>query len=93
MVEVIKARVNQLKTELITQLNVVFTAVLLWVSQQNDAPFVGDLVALLPEGLQGIGKVVLPMLVGIVVQFAVELLRKRTAEQAVAEAEANVAGA
>jgi hypothetical protein len=85
VVEPINTSLQKLKGELITQLNVLFTAALLWISQQENAPL-DPLIAALPASMEAPAKFILPVLVGILVQFAVELLRKRTAAEATAAA-------
>lgn len=93
LIEKIRAAIARVRTELITQLNVVATAVLLFIANSPNAP-TDDLVALLPGGLaQGVAKVAIPMLWGILVQIAVERIKKRAAAEAVIQARIDQIGA
>ena len=74
----------RLKGELVTQLNLLATAVLLYISQQPNAP-IEDILGFLPEGFHAVAKVALPVVWGILVQVAIELLKKRTAEKVTTE--------
>ncbi len=80
-----KALVAKLKGELVTQLNLLATAALLWFVAQPSAPL-ADILAYLPASTHGAATFAIPVLWGIVVQFAIELLKKRSASDAVAGA-------
>lgn len=71
-----------LKTELLTKLNVVATAILIWITTQPSAP-IDKVLAYLPESTHALAAVVAPVLWAVVVQFAIQRLKKQTAEKAV----------
>lgn len=79
MNKIFTALVAKLKGELVTQLNVLATLVLLWVIQQPSAP-VNAILAYVPASLHGLVTLAAPLVWGLVVQAAIELQRKRTVE-------------
>jgi hypothetical protein len=74
--------VGILKSELLTKLNVVATAILIWITTQPSAP-IDKVLAYLPESTHALAAVIAPVLWAVVVQFAIQRLKKQTAEQAV----------
>jgi hypothetical protein len=70
--------VTSLKTELITQINILATVVLVWITTQPNAP-TDKVLEYLPANYHSLAAVVFPILWGIVVQFAIHRLKTRTA--------------
>lgn len=65
-----------LKSELLTKLNLLATAILLWIVSQPGAP-TEKVLEFLPESWASIVSVILPILWAIVVQFAIKELKER----------------
>lgn len=65
-----------LKSELLTKLNVLATAILLWIVSQPGAP-TEKVLEFLPASWASIVSMVLPILWAIVVQFAIKELKER----------------
>lgn len=65
-----------LKSELLTKLNLVATAVLLWIVSQPNAP-TDKVLEFLPDSWAQIVTIVLPILWAVIVQFAIGRLRDK----------------
>jgi hypothetical protein len=68
--------VNLLKSELLTKLNLLATAILLWIVSQPGAP-TDKILEFLPASWHGLVAVILPILWAVVVQFAIGELKNR----------------
>lgn len=79
MTELFKALVAKLKGELVTQLNLAATLVLVWVIQQPSAP-VNAILAYVPASLHGAVTLAAPLVWGLIVQLAIEAQKKKTVE-------------
>lgn len=67
---------NLLKSELLTKLNLLATAVLLWIVSQPGAP-TEKVLEFLPASYASIVTVVLPILWAVLVQFAIKRLKEK----------------
>jgi hypothetical protein len=65
-----------LKSELLTKLNLLATAVLLWIVSQPGAP-TDKVVEFLPESWHSIVVLILPIIWAVIVQFAIGRLRDK----------------
>lgn len=73
---------NRLKGRLLTSLNLIYTSVLMWLSTAGNLPPVETLVEFLPEGARPLGRLLLPVFAGVLVQVAAELLKKDATQKA-----------
>lgn len=65
-----------LKSELLTKLNLLATAILLWIVSQPGAP-TDKVLEFLPDSWHSIVVIVLPILWAVIVQFAIGELKNR----------------
>lgn len=68
-----------LKSELLTKLNLLATAILLWVVSQPGAP-TEKVLEFLPASWASVVTVILPILWAVIVQFAIKELKERQPE-------------
>ena len=65
-----------LKSELLTKLNLLATAILLWIVSQPGAP-TDKVLEFLPASWASVVTLVLPILWAVIVQFAIKELKER----------------
>lgn len=75
-----------LKSEFLTKLNLLATAILLWIVSQPGAP-TDKVLEFLPDSWHNIVVIVLPILWAVIVQFAIGELKNRQPNTPVTPAE------
>jgi hypothetical protein len=71
---------GMLKSELLTKLNLLATAVLLWIVSQPNAP-TDKVLEFVPADYHSLVTTIAPILWAILVQFAIGQLKRKTAEK------------
>lgn len=71
---------GMLKSELLTKLNLLATAILLWIVSQPGAP-TEKVLEFLPDSWANIVTLVLPVLWALIVQYAIKELKEREPEK------------
>lgn len=71
---------DKLRSELLTKLNLLATAVLLWIVNQPGAP-TEKVLEFLPASWAQAVTLILPLAWALLVQYAIALLKKNAAEQ------------